>query len=343
MTPLSAQDPAGLQIIDPVLTNLARAYRPRGFIYDLLVRSFPVQFKSGQYPIFDEGFFGYGDDDGGAVADRAPTPEIDFRWSLDHYRTENYRRKVTISEEERSNAHPALRLEYSKVQRLITEIAALRERRLAAKLRGVDQGGGFTLRSVAPSKKWDDYTSGGPDIRGDVKTAALAVYNAVGLSTNVIAMTYPVAYAIALAPQIVDLVKYTVNGLDLLSLGDAVLPATLFGHRVVIARGALKNSGFEGGSQALTEVWGDSVRLLHVDDEAEWGMPSTVYGFRNPIGPIDATEGMTPPDGVTQLNYALIDRWRTPDPPVDNIRAWERVDEKVVAPGLGFEIADVLT
>jgi hypothetical protein len=339
-----AQDPAAGQLIDPVLTNLARAYRPIGFVYDQLVTSFPVQTISGQYPVFDESFFGYGDDDGGAVDDRAPTPEIDFRYSTEHYRTKNYRRKVTISEEERTNAHPAMRLEYAKTQRLLTELAALRERRLAAVLRGVDNGGQFTLRSATPSTKWDNYSGAGPDIRGDIKSAQLAVYGGIGMWTNTITMTYPVAYAMALAPQIVDIIKYTVNGLQVLELGDRVLPATLFGHRVVIARGALTNVAGQGLAKSLREIWGDNVRLTYVNDQPAWGMPSTVYGFRSPIGPMgQETQDAQVPGGVTPASFALVQRWWQQDPPVENIRAWERIDERVVAPDLGFEIADTLT
>lgn len=341
---ITSQDPQAAQLIDPVLTNLARAYRPMGFIYDELVNSFPVQTISGQYPVFDESFFGYADDDTGAVADRAPTPEIDFKYSTEHYQTKNYRRKVTISEEERTNAHPALRLEYAKTQRLLIELASLRERRLAAVLRGTDNGGLFTQRSATPSKKWDDYTSGGPDIRSDVKTAALSVYQAIGQWTNVIALTYPVAYAISLAPQIVDLIRYTVNGLQIIQLGDRILPAQLFGHRVVIARGALKNVAGEGLTKSLQEIWSDSVRLLYVNDQPAWGLPSTVYGFRSPIGPMGAeTSDAQIPGGDTPASFALVQRWWQQDPPVENIRAWERIDERVVAPDLGFEIADVLT
>lgn len=341
---VSPQDANAGQIIDPVLTNLARAYRPIGFIYDALINSFPVQQVSGQYPVFDESFFGYSDDDAGAVADRAPTPEIDFKYSTEHYQTQDYRRKVTISEKERTNSHPALRLEYAKTQRLLTELASLRERRLAAILRGVDNGGQLTLRSASPSKKWDDYTSGGPDIRGDVKTAALAVYTAIGAWTNVIAMTYPVAYAIALSPQIVDLVKYTVNGQEILTLGDRILPSELFGHRVVIARGALKNTAVQGAAQSLSEIWSDSVRLLYVNDQPAWGMPATVYGFRSPIGAMGPeTMDAQVPGGVTAASFALVQRWWGQDPPVENIRAWERIDERIVAPQLGFEISDVLT
>lgn len=339
-----AQGPDQLQIIDPVLTNVARFYKPRGFIYDQLVVSYPVTTIHGRYPVFDESFFGYGGEDNGAVADRAETPEIDFKYGLDAYFTQDYRRKVTISALERQQAHPAVRLDQSKTTRLMTEMALLKEQRLAAVLRGVDNGGQFTQRSSSPSTKWDDYAANagaGPDIQGDIHAAAMTVYRGIGLNTNTIAMTYPVAYAIALAPQVQNLIKYTVNGLSIIQLGDRVLPETLWGHRVVIAKGALINSAHQGQAKSLSEVWGDHVRLLYVDSSAAWGEPSTVYGFRGQIHDLGGGDQGAPIGG--DATGAVVDRWVTPDPPVEHIRAWERVDERVVAPDLGFELKHVLT
>jgi hypothetical protein len=40
--------------------------------------------------------------------------------------------------------------------------------------------------------------------------------------------------------------------------------------------------------------------------------------------------------------WAVVDRWWDYDPPAETIRAWESVDERVVAPELGFELHNVL-
>lgn len=340
----SAQGPDQLQLIDPVLTNVARLYKPHGFIYDQLVVSYPVTVDNGRYPVFDESFFGYGSEDNGAVADRAATPEIDFRYGTDVYHLQDYRRKVTISAKERQQAHPAVRLDQAKVTRLTTWMALLKEQRLAAVLRGSDNGGQFTLRSTSPGTKWDNYAANsgaGPDIQGDVKAAAMAVYNGIGLNTNTIAMTYPVAYAIALAPQIQNLLRYTVDGREVITLGDRVLPGSLWGHRVVIAKGALINVANQGQPKSLSEVWGDHVRLLYVDPNAAWGEPTTVYGFKGEIHDLGGGQQGAAAGG--DATGAVIDRWTTPDPPVEHVRMWERVDERVVAPDLGFELKHVLT
>lgn len=339
-----AQGPDQLQLIDPVLTNVARLYKPQGFIYNQLVVSYPVTTIHGRYPVFDESFFGYGGEDNGAVPDRSETPEIDFKYGEDSYHLEDYRRKVTVSAKERQQAHPAVRLDQAKLTRLTSWMALLKEQRLASVLRGVDNGGQLTLRSTSPSTKWDDYAANsgaGPDIQGDIKAAAMAVYNGVGLNTNTIAMTYPVAYAIALAPQIQNLIKFTVDGLSIIQLGDRVLPETLWGHRVVVAKGALINTGHQGQAKSLSEVWGDHVRLLYVDPSAAWGEPTTIYGFKGEIH--DLGGGAQGGDAGGDATGAVVDRWTTPDPPVEHIRMWERIDERVVAPDLGFELKHVLT
>jgi hypothetical protein len=67
------------QIIDPVLTGLARRYASKGFIYDQLVRMFPVSTLTFQYPIFYKDNW-FASDPDNRVKDRAPSKEIDFEW-----------------------------------------------------------------------------------------------------------------------------------------------------------------------------------------------------------------------------------------------------------------------
>lgn len=339
----TGQDPSGLQIISPVLTNVARQYRPQGFIYDQVTAPMQVSVNSVQYPIFDPTSF-FQDPGNIAVADRAPTPEIDLKYSTTPITLLNYRLKTTISMEERQQANPALRLELSKTQQLLTTMALAREIRLAAILKGANNGGQFTANSTTPSVKWDQGTTGSPaTIQQDIRTGVLAVYAQIGVLPNTIVMDYAVAYAIALDPTIQDLIKY-VNGPAIVEMGDRVLPAQLWGLNVVIAKGIKKSSGKEGDALSLSSVWGNSVRLLYVDPNAQWGMPATAYSFKGLVrgdqGPEpNATSPNMPGDGP---GFALVDRWQTPDPPVEHIRAWERTAEVVVAPDTGYEIATVL-
>lgn len=314
-----------LQLVDPVLTTIARRFKPEGFIYSQLAPTIPVDVDSGLYPIFDKGSW-FRSKSNGRVSDRAETPEIDFSWSTTPYLCEDFRLQATITRKERKQAHPALRLEEQKLEVVLNDMALNRETRLAAKLRDTSFGGLLAGGTATPSVKWDQGTTGSPaTIEKDVKTGKVAVYRRTGKVPNTLVLPYLVACEVALDPSIREIMKYTVNGQQVIAVGEAILPATLWGMRVVIPMGALVDTGREGAPEptTLTELWGDSVRLLYVDSRGGgWGVPSVAYSFKS-----------LPEE---------VDKWHDNDPPVDHVRAWECVTEEVCAPELGYELSDTL-
>lgn len=312
-----------LQIVDPVLTNVARAYRPMGFVYNEIAPRIQVDKDSGKFPVYTlDSFFGDESDSGNStkVSDRAPTPEISFEWSTDTYLCEDYRLKFTITAKERAQAHAALRLETAKLQGLLDRFAIRREVRLATVLQdsGVS-GGQLTGGTSAPSNNWDQDTA---TIESDIKTGALAVRGKIGRMTNTLLFDLKVAYAVALQADIRQILQYTVPGDRILLEGAGILPAQLHRHRVVVAD-CLRNTAAYGSTASLSEIWSDTARLLYVDPNAGWGVPSVAYSFTN-IG-------------------ETVDRWHDNDPPVDNVRAWEDVDEKICAPDAGYTLTGLLS
>jgi hypothetical protein len=307
-----------LQLVDAVLTNVARAYKPEGMIYNQVMPTIPVELDSGKFPVFD-GFFD--DDVDNKVPDRAMTPEIDFTWSTDSYYAEDYRLKATITKKEERNAHSVVRLRQTKLEAVLTRMALRRERRAAALLRKTTNGGGLNL-GAAPSVNWDQSTA---TIEVDVKTGVLAVRAATGMTTNTMVIPFTVAYEMAMQEDIRALLTWNATGqpVNALSLGDRLLPEVIHGHRVIIA-GAMRNTAGEGATRTLADIWGDHVRLIYLPSGGGgWGIPSTAYSFK--------------------ALPEVVDRWRDNDPPVESVRAWECVDEKVCAPDVGYEIASVLS
>lgn len=336
--------PDQLQIIDPVLSNVARQFRPHGFVYDDLVAPQPVEFNIGQYPVFDpSGFFTTGGDL--KVADDAATPIVDFAWSTEFYHCKDYRLRVRITRKEYEQVNPATRLETSKVLGLLGIMAGNRERRLAEQLRSTTNGGQLTAEPFTPVVKWDEGTKTTPaTIQVDLQKGSQIIYKATGMRPNTLVLTREMAFAIAADPTVREQIQY-VYGMELLAKGDQILPSSLFGFDVVVVDGALENTAAQGLEMSLAEIWGNSARLLYVNKAAMWGIPSVVYSFRGKIGEgwESASPGqITADEPMGGYSWAVVDRWAEPDPPANNIRAWECVDEKVVAPQLGLEIATVL-
>lgn len=317
---MATNRPRSLQIYDPVLTQFARRYKPSGFIGRQILPSIPVSKMSGQYPVFTKDFW-FQNDVSTLVADRAGTKEIDFEWSTETYLCDEHALKVGWSDLEADQADGVLRFEQSKTEFLTTRMELAYEVEVAALLRKTTNSGGLNL-GAAPSTNWDQDTA---TIEADIKTGVLAIYDATGLTPNVIVIPFKVAYAMALQEDIRAILRYDVNGegRKFLEVGDRVIPAVIHGMRVVIPRGAQKDSSNEGGTSSISEIWGDHVRLLYADGGAGWGIPSVAYRMEHT------------PKKVT--------RWRTVDPDLNYVREMERYDLKVVAPDCGYELATLLS
>ncbi len=311
----------GVQVIDPFLTNVARLYKSKGLIGDQLLPRIPVNLLSGQYPVFDEQFW-FANDVDNKGADRAPSKEIDYTWSLDTYLCEEYKLKVSITDLERRQAEGALRLPQTKAQFLAQRMNIAREVRIATLLLPTSAGGGLS-RSSTPAVNWDQDTA---TIEANIKAGALDVYDAIGQPPNTIVIPYKVAYSMAVQEDIRNILaaQITGDGKNFLALGDRVLPSEIHGMKVVIPRGQITTAK-EGAANPVSksEIWGDDVRLLYIDSSAQWGMPSVAY------------------DLVHTNRYTT--RWNEIDPDVEYIRELERRDEKVVAPDAGHVLLDVLS
>ncbi len=318
-----AKTPRELQLVDPVLTNLARQYRPEGFVGDMVMPRIGVEAESGRYPVFTkESFFGDDSDEGNQtkVSDRAPTPEIDIEYSTESYFCEDYRLKTSLTRKERRQGHAALRLEQSKLTALYDRMDIRREVRIAALLRHTGDDGQLTGGEASPEKAW---TSDDAVIESDIKTGALAVRNKIGRMTNTMVFDLAVAYAVAVQQDIRELLKYTVPGDRILVGGAAILPPTIHGHKVIVAE-AMRNTAKKGAATSLSAIWSDEVRLLYLPPNGGgWGIPSVSYSF--------------------EVFGREVDRFKEDDPPVEFVRAWEDVDEKVCAPEAGYTIKTVLS
>lgn len=305
------------QIIDPVLTNLAVDYKPKGLVADLLTPAIPVQKESAQYNVWDARN-NFAVDVDPLVPDRTPVKEIVLSVSQEKYSADEYGLKASISRRERDNTEDLLRLREHKMNAVQFQLLLARELRVAAMLRKTTNGGQLEL-GATPSKNWNEDEG---QIESDIKTAKEAIYDATGVEANTIVLPYKVANAVALQKAIREIIRYTVDGRQILSEGGAILPAELWGLKVLIPRGR-KITSKQGQSNVFGDIWGDNVRVLYVSDAASQEEPSVAHTF--------------------QVRGWETRRWEENDPEVEYVKVSHLVDEKVVAPGCGYEIASVLS
>lgn len=315
--------PAGLQVYDPVLSNLARRYKPEGFIARQLLPSMPVKTLSGQYPVFPREWWYRIQVADNRVSDRSPAHEIDFEWSKDTFFCEEFALKISLTDLEESQAIPELRLRQQKTELLTHQMEFAHELRVANLLRATGDGGELTGGSHTPATKWDV----GGDPEADFKTGALAMYRKIGRRPNIAVMDYETAYELATNSTFRTLLKYDASGkpINFIEVGDRVLPSVIHGMKVIVAEQAQMDTAGEGAADqaTLTPIWGPHVRLLRTNPGASWGDPAVAY--------------------VMQHTPKRVTRWSQVDPDIEYAREMERYDIKTVAPDCGYVIKDAIT
>lgn len=302
--------------INVPLSNLARLYRPTGFVADDVCPYLPVENESNLYYIFDQGPF-YATDVDDLVADRSAPREVEYSHSTDTYTCQRRELAWTISDRERKNADSQLNLERNKQVGTLGRLLLKREIRVAALLRKTTNGGGLTSGANAAAN-WG--TAGTTSIESDIITGREAIRLLIGIEPNVIVIPEAVAAKMNQNAQIRDWVKYAVfqPGVNPLEQSHPLLPPVFFGMRV-LTPGMLANTAMEGQTATYSDVWGTHVRLLYVNTGPALESPSVAYTFRS--------------------EELLTRQERIGRPRVDWYAVGQTIQEKIVAPDAGYEIA----
>jgi hypothetical protein len=305
------------QLVDQLLTNLSVKYTPTGFVADKVCPRVTVKKEAGKYTTWDRAALARTDTNP-LLPDRAETKDIDFEAGEDSYSCEEYALRTSVSRREIDNTDDILDLRQTKSNGVRDIIALHREVRVADLL---TEAGGLAAGD-APSNNWNVDAA---TIEGDVVVGKEATYDATGLVPNTIIIPWKVANAIAIQQEIREILKYTVNGQELLRLGEKALPDTLWGLKVEVPMGpAFTNSAEGDATPTFEEVWGDDVRILYLHPAPRKENPSVAYTFQ--------TRGVE------------VKSWHEDDPEVERIRVSDGVlDEKIVAAGAGYEIQNVLS
>lgn len=309
------------QIFNPVLTNIGRGYQPDGFVYDQICPIVPVGNETFQYNIWSTRDF-FTNEVETLTPDRAETREVDLSISQESATAEDHALKASVSQREQNNSQVDVRA--AKVRLLQDRLLVAREVRLATLLNTQDAtpaGGLDNSMDGTPSNNWNVDAG---TIETDIVTAKEAIYDAIGIEPNTIVIPYKVANAISTQQDIREIFKYTVDGRQLLGAGSNILPPEIWGLRVLIPRGR-RATNASGQTDAFTDIWGDEVRVLYVNQQPDLYNPSVAYCFQA-RGPKVTTWMENDPDGV---------EW------VRNSQGI--LVEKVTAPFAGYVLKDVLS
>lgn len=303
--------------IDALLSNLARLYRPTEFVADQFCPYLDVVHESDLYPVWTQGDF-YGTDVDDLVPDRQEVKFIEISHTTARYQCQRRELGWDISDRERKNQDQPLHLERNKQVATMGRLMLKREIRVAALLAKTTNGGQLSLGANAAAA-WT--TAGTTTIESDVRTGREAVRQAIGIRPNVMLIPEAVASGMESNTTLQGKITYTygdANGRPMLSDVFPLIPPMLFGMRTVV-NGLIQDTAHEGAAESYSDVWGSSVRLLYITAGPAIEVPSVAYTFRS--------------EPLTTRT------WRDEEKRKTNYAVGQTIDEAVVAPNAGYEIA----
>lgn len=262
--------PAQARVIDPILTEVARGFRPAEAVGSMLFPAVPVDQRGGKIVEFSsEDFRIYAT----ARAPGANTKRVQYGYSGRAYALEQHALEGVVPFEllQDANAVPGIdlaRVAVMKTQRII----ALRTEKAQADLATTpaNYASGMT-QALSGTAQWSDYTGSNPSV--DIENAKEAVRAKIGLRPNTVVLGAAVFAKLREHPKILDRIKYTSR--DVVTTD---LLAALWG----VARVAVGDAVYATDAGTFVDVWGKNVIVAYteVGSLAEMGLPSFGYTYQ---------------------------------------------------------------
>ncbi len=271
------QRPSTLQIVNPLLTNIATMYRPTKFnlIADIAMPRIPVQKRDGTFVQFTK-------DDRFTVPNtyrgpRAQANSVYFGQSSSTYSVKDYALSDLVLDTEQENASDPLRPQMDATEGIADLMLLDREVRVASLLTStanITQN--VTLAGV---NQWSDFVNSNP--MTDMETAKGTCF----FKPNTVILGKEVYQKVIHHPDLLDRVKYSERGVL-----TAELLAMLWEVDNVYVADCRKNTAAEGQTAAYSYVWGKDVLVAYITQQPKVRDVSLGYTFQ--WTPMGGTGGM---------------------------------------------------
>ena len=303
------QRPSAQEVhVDAPLTDVSIKFNNSEFIHDKIFPTVTVKKQS-------DLFFMYGKENFKAVNDeRAPGDEartIFSTLSTGQYFCRAHSLKDKVPDEVKDNADTPIEPEVDATENVTERLLLNKEKRVKACVHSISAG-------VTVTNKWDSTLGGAPD--KEILAGVAYIHSKVFKIANKIIIPYQVAVALTTNPVIKEIVKYTMN---ILQIGSAILlPNPLWGMEVLIA-GAGENTQNLGQGETLSYVWGKDVILAYVNPSP--GLKRLSLGY------------------VFQWKTRETSKWYEKKEKSTYVQVEEYCDEKIISLDCGYKLAAAIS
>ncbi len=273
---------------DQFLTNLSQMYANDSYIGERLCMVVPVQKRSNKYAVYPQREMFEAPTDL-LTSERAQANEISETRSSDTYELKDYGLQNFVSNETLDNQDLPFNERADLVTHLAEHMARKREVRIATLLTTAGNYGSGNTTTLSGSDQWNSGTGGNP-IK-NIQDAKAALFNGPG-ATDVFGFTnIDVINTLARHPTMLDLQKYTVNGL---LTPEAI--ARYLGLAGILVGESRKQTANEGQTASYSRIWGDDFGVLRVARGPSLRTASFAGLFRKQNDPV-VTEWFDPTAG----------------------------------------------
>ncbi|MCX7844363.1 MAG: major capsid protein [Candidatus Bipolaricaulota bacterium] len=250
---------------DPLLTEVAIAYKNSVYIWNQAAPTITVSAESGKYYVYDRG--DWFRPNAKLVAPGDVPPLAGWAISKDAYTCEEFAVATTIPDRVVAEAAAVTDLRRDATLWVTEQLNLTLERQLAEEIFTTSVWG--TDNPTATD--WDDYANSTP--LWDVQAAADAVQSATGYRANTLILGARVMAALRFHPDVTELVKYTQKGVV-----TPELLAQIWDFDRVLVGSAVYNAG-EPGTVDMKPVWGNHALVCYVPQTPGLLTPSAMYTF----------------------------------------------------------------
>lgn len=251
--------------VDPVLSNVSKAYSNEMYVADMLFPSFKVGTESGKYYQYDKSKFRRNSTKRAAGS---KANEVEYGLSTASYATEDHALKEKTPWEIIRQADSALNPEMDATENVTEQLLIDKEVALATSM--ADTAILTQNTTLAGTDQWSDYTNSDPI--GDVKAGVVVVQKAIGRKPNTLIIGKEVFDQLADHPSVMEKVKYSQLGVLTVEL-----LARIFNVGKVVVAEAIYNTATEGASDSMTYIWGKHAVLAYITPSAR--LRSITLGF----------------------------------------------------------------
>lgn len=256
--------------VDTPLTNISIRYSNAAYVGETMFPIVPVKKESDKYFVYGKEHYTR---HGTLRADGAEANEYNWTLTSESYTCEEYALKTPVTDREKSNADSPIKPYIDATESLTDAIKLdweVRYQTLASAAASV-------ANTAAATTQW---SSSSGTVYGDVLVGQEVIRRAIQRYPNYIFMSSRVAMYVAQNSTILDLIKYTHPDLLTGPGGSWILPAVLWGMRVVIMMG-VQNTANLAQAEVLADIWDDTVILAYINPSPGLKQISWGYTFQS--------------------------------------------------------------